>query len=533
MRRQPPRIAVGSTGDGEGCAVTTAKSMWQPSTSRHRGRAPVPSVAVAAPRVSPPVALAAVSLTAFFVGLSSTMLSVAVPAIVRHFQAGPLAATFVILAPAVTSTALMLSMGRIGDLVGRRNVYLAAIGTFTVASLCAAFAPSVWLLITLEGCQAIGIAALWANNAALVLELVPAGRASHALGVYYASVSTAQLIGPSVGGAIASAAGWRWIFLLSVPVGIISLLACRAVLPRGTRPGRGLPVDLPGNILVLTGVSGLIISLSLSQTNGWLSPPVIGGAAAAVVLLAAFAVRELKVQHPLLNLRIFADRPLALAMASACANAMAQWSPVLLMVLYFQAVAGDSALDAGLKVTPLPVVAVVAAISAGRLSQRLRTDTLVVVGSGLAFAGIAFLAITIGGGYPAILVALALIGLGSGIFGPANSRIVMSRGPQLSGGVLNGTRVMLSDVFYLVSTTVVLTVVTAPLAPGLRRQFYAGTASRLSHAVALQLLTGYKHAVLVLTALALVGTITAFASRTGSSVRNRPGALVKPRPAVG
>ena len=182
-------------------------------------------------RVSPSLALAAVSLTAFFVGLSSTMLSVAVPAIVRHFQAGALAAVFVILAPSVTSTALMLSMGRIGDLVGRRNVYLAALGAFTVASLLAAVAPSVWLLIALEACQAIGTAAIWANNAALVLELVPQSRANHALGLYFASISVSQLIGPSVGGAIAGTLGWRWIFLLSVPVGIISLLACRAVLP--------------------------------------------------------------------------------------------------------------------------------------------------------------------------------------------------------------------------------------------------------------------------------------------------------------
>jgi hypothetical protein len=173
------------------------------------------------------------------------------------------------------------------------------------------------------------------------------------------------------------------------------------------------------------------------------------------------------------------------------------------------------------------VVSVVAAVSAGRLSQRLRTDTLVVVGSGLAFAGIAFLAVAIGGSYPAMLVALALIGLGSGIFGPANSRIVMSRGPQLNGGVLNGSRIMLSEVFYLISTTVVLTIVTAPLAPVLRRQFYAGTVSRLSHAVALQLLTGYKHAILVLTVLALIGTIAAVASRTGGTVR------VRQQPVVG
>ena len=144
----------------------------------------------------------------------------------------------------------------------------------------------------------------------------------------------------------------------------------------------------------------------------------------------------------------------------------------------------------------------------------LRPDTLAVAGSALAFVGIAFLTVAIGGGYPAILVALALIGLGCGVFGPANASVVMSRGPRVSGGVINAARLMLSEVFYLVSTTVVLGIVTAPLAAGLRREFYAGTASRASHAVAMQLITGYRHAILVLTIIALVGTITAFASRT-------------------
>jgi MFS family permease len=500
MSRGPLTMTGGFDQRQEGAPVTTAMQFRGQETARGR--------------VSPRLALAAVSLTAFFVGLSSTMLSVAVPAIVRHFHAGALAAVFVILAPSVTSTALMLSMGRIGDLVGRRNVYLGALGAFTVASLIAGVAPSVWLLIALEACQAVGTAAIWANNAALVLELVPEDRANHALGLYFASISVAQLIGPSVGGAIASAAGWRWIFLLSVPVGVISLLACRAVLPDSARPERGRSPDIPGNLLVLTGLAGLIISLSLSQTSGWLAAPVIGGAAAAAALLAGFAVRALRIRDPLLDLRMFADRSLSLAMASACANAMAQWSPVLLMVLYFQAVSGDSALAAGVKITPLPVASVLAAVSAGRLARWLRPDTLAVAGSALAFAGIALLAATLGGAYLPILVALALIGAGGGVFGPANANVVMSRGPRVSGGVINGARLMLSEVFYLVSTTVVLGIVTAPLAAGLRRQFYAGTASRVSHAVAMELLTGYKHAILLLAALALAGTITSVASRT-------------------
>ena len=466
------------------------------------------------------MALPAVALATFFVSLSSSTLSVAVPVIVRHFQAGTLAATFILLTPSVASTALMLTMGRLGDLAGRRTTYLAALGLFTVASLFAGAAPSAGLLIALEALQAAATAAIWANNAALVLELVPVERANHALGLYFASISGAQLIGPSVGGIIASAVGWRWIFLLNVPVGIVSWLACGAVLPRHDRkPGLSRSLDVPGNVLVLVGLGGLIISLTLSQTDGWLATPVIGGAGLAMVLVAVFVVRELRATDPLLQLRMFADRPLSLAMASACANAMAQWSPVLLMVLYFQAVSGDNALGAGLKITPLPVASVLAAISAGRLTRFARPDTLAVAGSGLALAGIAVLAFALGGGYPAVMIALALIGVGSGIFGPANANVVMSRAPDVSGGVINGARVMLSEVCYLVCTTIVLAIVTAPLAPGLRRQFYSGTASRVSRAVSLQLVHGYQHAFLLIAALALVGTVAALASRTRQNRR--------------
>lgn len=457
--------------------------------------------------------LSAVSLTAFFVSLSSSMLSVAVPGIVRQFQAGALAATFIILAPSVISTSLLLSMGRAGDLAGRRNTYLAGIGIFAMASLIAGAASSPWLLIALEACQAVGTATIWANSAALLLELLPADRVNHALGFYFAAISVAELIGPSVGGAIASAAGWRWIFLLNVPVGMISLLVGRAVLSGGPPPRHRPKLDVPGNILVLTGLAGLVVSLSLGQANGWLTPLVAGGIAVAVALLVAFVVRELAVADPLLDLRVFADRSLSLAIASGFANAMAQWSPVLLMVLYFQAVSGDSALVAGLKVTPLPVLSGIAAVSAGRLSRWLRPDTLAVAGSVLAFAGLAGLALTIDGEYPAQLVALAVIGLGSGTFGPANANVVMSRAPRISTGMINGTRLMLQNVGFLISTAVVLTIVTAPLAARLRSQFFAGTASRVSHAAASQLMTGYQHAIVVVAALALTGSVTALASR--------------------
>ena len=264
---------------------------------------------------------------------------------------------------------------------------------------------------------------------------------------------------------------------------------------------------------LLIGLGALIISLSLAQTRGWASPAVVGGVAAAALLLGVFVRRELRLADPVIDLRIFRDRSLSLAMASGFANAMAQWSPVLLMVLYYQAVSGDSPVIAGLKATPLPVCSALAAVSAGRLTRTIRPDTLAVFGSVVACAGLAALAATLGGSYLASLTALILIGIGGGMFGPGNAGVVMARAPRTSTGLINGTRLMLQNVGFVTSTAIVLTLVTAPLPAPLRRHFFAGTASQLSHAATASLMSGYTHAFALLAALALAGSLAAFASR--------------------
>jgi EmrB/QacA subfamily drug resistance transporter len=458
--------------------------------------------------------LTSVSLATFLVSLSSNTLSVAVPSVVRDFHASALTASFIVLTPSCVSTALMLTMGRLGDLFGRRTVYLAGIGIFTAASLLAGLTPAPWLLICLQACQAAGTATIWANSAAILLERLPADRVNQALGIYIAAISVGQLIGPSVGGAISDVAGWRWIFLLNVPVGIACWLLGRAVLQPDARQERRPSLDTPGNALILAGLTGLIVSLSLAQDSGWAAPIVLGGAGGGVVLLCLFVLREFRARDPLLDLRILRSRSLSLAMASAFANAMAQWSPVLLMVLYFQAISGDSPLIAGLKVTPLAVSSAVAAASTGRLTKRVQPDDLAVAGSMLAFLGLAALAVALTHGYPMMFAALILIGVGTGIFGPSNANIVMLRAPRISTGVINGARLMLANTGWVVSTAVVLTLVTAPVAPRLRAQFFAGTASRVSHATALSLLTGYGHAIILLAAFALAGSLAALASRS-------------------
>jgi hypothetical protein len=155
----------------------------------------------------------------------------------------------------------------------------------------------------------------------------------------------------------------------------------------------------------------------------------------------------------------------------------------------------------------------IAAVSAGRLARRIRPDALAVVGSAISLAGLLVLDASLGAGYLVQLIALMIIGAGSGLFGPNNTNVVMARAPRTSAGVINGTRLMLQNVGWVTSTAVVLTVVTAPLAARLRREFFAGTAWHVSRASALHLLAGYRHAILLLAAFALAGSLTALASR--------------------
>lgn len=471
--------------------------------------------------------LSAVCMASFFLSLSSNTLSVAVPTIVRHFHASALIGSLIVLTPSATSTSLLLTMGRLGDVLGRRACYLAGIICFTIASLVAGFAPTPWVLICLQACAAVGVAAIWANSAAIIVDQVPAAHVQRGMGAYITAIFVAEIVGPSVGGAIAGTAGWRWIFWLNVPVGTACLVWSWSVLRRTSSASQRRPVDVPGNAMLLVGLGALIISLSFGQSDGWLTTTVIAGVSGSVLVIGAFLLVENMVSHPLLDLGLFRDRSLSLAMLSGFLNAMAQWSPVLLMVLYFQAVAGDSPLAAGLKTTPLPIFIVVAAASAGRLGRRVRPATLAVIGSVASFVGLAVIAGIVDARYGEQVLAFLLIGSGSGLFMPNNAHMVMFRAPRASTGLVNGTRLTLQNVGFVVSTAIVLTLVTAPLAAGVRHEFFAGTASRVSPHLIGPLLTGYSHAFAFLAGSALAGSAAALMSQR--SLRQEDQAMTRRR----
>lgn len=480
-----------------------------------------PSRARVAVNGSPERTLRLVVVATYLVSMSNNTLGVAVPVIVRHFHASAFEATLVVLTPSLTSTSLMLGIGRAGDLLGRRVCYLAGLVAFSVASLLLGFAPDVWVIIGLQTVQALGVASVWANSAAILRDELAPGSFARGIGLYIAAISVAEMMGPSIGGIVAETIGWRWIFWINAPIGALCALLAFAWLPKRPPARSSGRLTVTGPVLCAVGLAGLVLSISVGESTGRASPLTLGGVAAAVGVLAAFVLRERHLDGPLLDVRLFGDRTFSLTMLSGLLNAMAEWGPVLIMVLFFQAVRGDTPLRAGLIVIPLPVITGICSTAAGRLGRWASPETLSVIGSFVATAGLGMLVWALSAPYALTAVALGVVGIGSGIFGPANANALVGRASAESIGSVNGTRLTVQQVGWVVSTAIVLTVAVSQLPARLRHEFFAGTVSRVSETAVHQLLVGYRFAVGLLAVFALSGAAAAVGARTAS---NRPAA---------
>lgn len=456
----------------------------------------------------------------FAVSLSNNTLGVAIPVVVRHFHASALAATLIVLTPSLASTTLMLGLGRVGDLFGRRASYLGGLAAFALASALLGVAPSPWAIVALQVVQAVGVATVWANSAAILTEQLAPAQLRRGLGLYIAAIAVAELIGPSLGGAIAETIGWRWVFWVDVPTGLLCSLAGRALLPHGAPPGARRRLDLAGTGLIVAGLSGLILSVSFVESTGHLAAGEVVGLLASLLVIAAFVLWERRRDSPLLDLGLFRNGAFSFVFVAGMLNAMASWGPVLLMVLYFQAVRGDSPLRAGLIVIPLPVMTGTFSALAGRLGRFASSAGMSVLGGLLVMGGLGFLAWALAQPYPAIAAALGIVGVGGGIFMPANANELMRRAPVKASGSVNAARLTAMNVGWVTSTAVVLALAVSQLPAGLRRHFFSGTVAAVSSGAVHELVAGYRYAVALLAVFALGSASCAVAAvlrREGAS----------------
>lgn len=459
--------------------------------------------------------LSVVSMASVLTALGGSALNVALPQVVRQTHGSADAAAWILLAFQLTTTVLMVVFGRLADMLGRRAIYLAGLATYTLASLLAGFAPDTWLIVGLRVLQAAGGAMLLTNNAALVGDAFPRARMGEGMGIYTASFSIAQLVGPTLGGFLVQHFGWRWVFWYNVPLGVACLIWGALVLHPSPPTGRDGGLDVPGSLLVLSGLGGLLLALSEVTRLGWAHPLVVTGFAVFIPVSVIFVVWEHRTRHPVVDMTLFRDRLFALGTLAAFLNSAARVGVVFLIALFFQSAHGEDPVQAALKVLPLSIAAMIASVGSGFLQRRLSARTVTVIGASLSTLGLIGLLLVISPAvsYSPIAACLVVLGIGSGLFLPSNTTVLLDGVPSNRMGIVNAVRLMLQNTGVVVGTALAVSVITIPLPASLHDALFAGTLSHISPGAVPQLVTGYQWALACMTIIGVLTVVTCLGRR--------------------
>jgi len=381
--------------------------------------------------------VATVCVGAFMGQLDASIVLVAVPNLQRSFHSSLPAVEWVSITYLLVLVATVAAVGRFADMVGRKLLYIYGFVVFIVGSALCGVAPSLGLLDGFRVLQAVGAAMLQANSVALIVQAMPDHELGRGIGVQGAAQALGLALGPSVGGALIAIGGWRLIFYVNVPAGIIGTVLGWYLLPRSRHLSARVRFDWVGLALFMPAVAGLMYALSFGDQVGWLSPQILGALALAAVLGTVFVLRERGVPAPMMDLALFARTQFTAGIASGLLSYLVLFGILFVSPVYLEFAHHLDSRAAGLLLTPMPLALGVVAPVAGRLAERVGARPLTVGGMLLTAAGLVLIALTPDTGGRLILE-LALTGVGLGAFTPSNNAAIMGSAPKTASGVASG-----------------------------------------------------------------------------------------------
>jgi EmrB/QacA subfamily drug resistance transporter len=382
------------------------------------------------------VILGICSMSLLIVGLDSTIVNIALPAIHRSFHSSLSGLQWTIDAYTLVLASLLMLSGSSADRIGRRRVFQVGLVLFSLGSLLCAVAPSLDALIAARVLQAIGGSMLNPVAMSIIRNVfVDPRERAQAIGVWGGVIGISMALGPVVGGALVDSVGWRAVFIVNVPIGILAIILTALFVPesKADRPRR---IDPVGQVLVIAALSTLTYAIIEAPGAGWLSLQTLGLFAASLASFASLVVYELHRREPLLEMRFFRSAPFSGATAIAVAMFAALGGFLFLNTLYLQEVRDLSPLVAGLYTLPMAGVMLVVAPLTGRFVGN-RGTRLPLVGGGLALAasGAILAQLTPHTPFPVLIVAYMLFGLGSGMIKPPITNTAVSGMPPSQAGV--------------------------------------------------------------------------------------------------
>lgn len=382
--------------------------------------------------------LVAVAVGTFMSALDSSVVNIALPSISSYFDAPLYIIEWVVMSYLLVISSLLLTYGRLGDMYGHKNIYIAGFIVFTAGSLLCGLAPTITLLIIFRAVQALGAGMLMSMGPAIVTDVTPVNQRGKALGITAIAVSVALTTGPVLGGFLTAHFGWQSIFYINVPIGIIGTLWALRIIPDDSRFD-AKKFDIAGAAIIFLALMSLLVPLSYTEKYGWGNRYILASLVSGILLLVLFVHIEKKTEQPMMDLALFHSRLFTMSNISALINYMAQFSVTLLMPFYLQQVRGLTPSAAGFMLIPMPVTTMIIAPISGALSDRFDSRYISSTGMALISAGI-FLLSRLSYDSPTayIIVCLIITGFGSGLFQTPNNSAIMGSVPANRRGIASG-----------------------------------------------------------------------------------------------
>ncbi|MDA8085602.1 MAG: MFS transporter [Nitrospiraceae bacterium] len=377
--------------------------------------------------------------------LDVSIVNVAMPTLQHSFNVSLAVIEWVAMAYMLTLTIFLPLFGRLADMYGRTKLYTTGFVVFTIGSVLCGMAPTASFIIFARVLQAVGAGLLQANSVAIITQAFPGNERGKAIGIQGAVQAVAMSIGPFVGGILIHIVNWRAIFYVNLPIGIVGVLMALLILPKSEKSQKKEKIDFVGILTFSPGLAFMVLALNKGEKLGWTSHTILGYLALAFVLLTAFIITELKVEHPMIDLKLFKNYTFSAGNFTGMLSYYVLFAILFLMPFYMEEVLRYPVALTGTLLTPIPLAMAVIAPVAGSISDK--HGSRIMTATGMFVCAVASFFLMFFGQISHLtlfVLDLILLGIGMGMFTPPNNSAIMGAAPReklgLAGGILNMMR---------------------------------------------------------------------------------------------
>ena len=443
-------------------------------------------------------AMLVVSIGTFMATLDASIVNLALPTLKDYFNTDIATIEWVMLSYLLTVTTLLLTLGRLSDMYGRKPMFLAGLLIFTLGSGLCSLSASAGQLIAFRVVQGLGASMLMANSLAIITDVFPHTERGKALGLMGTVVSIGYITGPALGGFLIGWVGWQSIFYINIPVGLFgTVYAWKTLKPDHLHYGQKF--DIKGAILMFLSIISLVLAITRGQVLGWGSPAIIGLSLLFAVFLVGFVMVEKRADQPMVELSLFRNRPFSASNASGFLSFTAMFAVILLMPFYMDEILGYSPEHMGMAFVAVPLVMALVAPVSGWISDR--TNSFLLSSLGMAVTCMALLLLgnlDQDATFFDIVIRMGMIGLGMGLFQSPNNSIIMGSVPKERLGIAGGMLAMVRNLGMVTGIAISGAVFTSGL--------HSNQAAGLAYEAAF--LGGFHDAFMVAAVICSVGVIT-------------------------